>query len=525
MAELTTIIIKILKDIILFCKQGSGITLRNYQIDAALAIFNSIRHHLGHTIVVIFPRQSGKNELQAQIETYLLTLYQHLDAEIVKISPTWKPQTLNAMRRLERVLERNLITRGSWCKESGYIYRVGSARIFFMSRSPSANVVGATANILLECDEAQDVQIAKWDKDFSPMTASTNATKVFWGTMWTSRTLLARELRAAQAAEARDGIRRVFMMDAHDVAKEVPAYWKHVQEQINKLGKNHPFVKTQYFSQEIDAEGGMFTPARLAVMQGKHPPADKADPEKIYCVLIDVAGEEEDKSGELVESEKPRKLGTSSKRDSTAMTIVEVDLASLEDELIKAPTYRVARHYLWTGTNHSDLYSQIKSIIDDWNARHIVIDSAGVGAGIASFLDHAYPNKVIRYHFTSKSKSLLGWGFLAVIETGRYKEYSISHRDASLKNVGSDNKAHLKLQETFWQQAETCQMEVLEGSNKMMRWGVPDGTRDRESGELIHDDLLISAALCSVLDDQEWGIAASKVIDGEAIFDEMADAF
>lgn len=514
---------QLLRDIILFCEQAGKIKLRNYQIEAAQAIIDSVLNRRGYSIVVVFPRQSGKNELQAQIETYLLTIFSQLDAEIIKVSPTWKPQTLNAMRRLERALKRNLIARDMWRKESGYIYRVGSARIFFLSGSPTANVVGATANLLLECDEAQDVLPSKWDKDFAPMAASTNATKVFWGTAWTSRTLLARELRAAQAAEARDGCKRVFMIDAHDVAEEVPAYWEHVKEQMAKLGKDHPLIKTQYFSQEIDAEGGMFTPARISLMQGGHEPAEKPEPGKIYAILIDVAGEEEDKSGNLVEGEKPRKLGTTSQRDSTALTIVEVDLASVADELIQAPTYKVVKRYLWTGEKQTSQYGQIKSIIDQWAAQQVVIDSTGVGAGLASFLDHAYPGKVTPYYFTSKSKSSLGWGFIAVIETGRYKEYT--SKEYTSREYTSTRKDNLNLQALFWKQAEHCQMEVLEDSNKEMRWGVPDGTRDRQTGELVHDDLLISAALCYALDKKEWSAAASKIIAGGALFDEMAEAF
>ena len=45
-----------------------------------------------------------------------------------------------------------------------------------------------------------------------------------------------------------------------------------------------------------------------------------------------------------------------------------------------------------------------------------------------------------------------------------------------------------------------------------MRWSVPDGTRDERTGELMHDDLLISAALCSQLDLLPWGTAESEMI-------------
>ncbi len=53
------------------------------------------------------PAQSGKNELQAQLETYLLALFCDTPAEMVKVSPTLKPQAQTAMRRLERTLKKN----------------------------------------------------------------------------------------------------------------------------------------------------------------------------------------------------------------------------------------------------------------------------------------------------------------------------------------------------------------------------------------------------------------------------------
>jgi hypothetical protein len=70
-----------------------------------------------------------------------------------------------------------------------------------------------------------------------------------------------------------------------------------------------------------------------------------------------------------------------------------------------------------------------------------------------------------------------------------------------------------------------CQANVLEGPGILMRWGVPDGTRSVEDGELVHDDLLISAALCSVLDGQAWGLAESEVIEGIDPLAGMGDVF
>ena len=132
--------------VILFAQLASKLKLRAYQQHVAEAIAESVKNRTGLTFVIVFPRQSGKNELQAQIECYLLYMLAQFDAEMVKASPTWKPQSINAMRRLERVLERNMLTAKMWSKESGYIYRVGKARIYFLSGSEVANVVGATAN-------------------------------------------------------------------------------------------------------------------------------------------------------------------------------------------------------------------------------------------------------------------------------------------------------------------------------------------------------------------------------------------
>ena len=480
-----------LRDVVIFAAAVSGLRLRKYQQEVARAIVESVRTKAGRSIVVIFPRQSGKNELQAQIECYLLTIFHLMDAEMVKASPTWKPQSLNAMRRLERVLSRCAVTAGNWIKESGYIYKLGSARIYFLSGSESANVVGATANRLLECDEAQDINPSKWDKDFAPMAASTNATRVFWGTAWTSRTLLARERKAAEDAQAKDGIRRVWVLTADDVAAEVPAYGDFVAGRVAMLGRNHPMVRTQFYSEEIDAESGMFPAERIALMQGSHAAQKDPLPGQLYAMAIDVAGEDEGAIGEEIDAESLSLLDNPA-RDATSVTIFNVDLSTLPVEGKGAPTYRVVARYTWIGTKHTQIYNQLKELARKWNAEYIIIDSTGVGAGLSSFLEKAYPGRVIPFLFTSKSKSDLGWQFLAVIETGRYKE-----------PVGMVSE--------FWKQATHCVNQVLTGPGRMMRWGVPDGTRD-QVGELVHDDELISSAMCSILDDQEWSISGAPVI-------------
>ncbi|MBN2148715.1 MAG: hypothetical protein JW726_15110 [Anaerolineales bacterium] len=482
----------ILRQPTIFTTQGR-IWLRSYQEQVALAIIDSVLNAKGLSFVVMFPRQSGKNELQAQIEAYLLTILSEHDLEMVKVSPTWKPQSLNAMRRLQRTLENNLITQGRWKKESGYIYRLGKARIAFLSGDPAAHIVGHTASALLECDEAQDVTIAKWDKEIAPMAASTNATRVFWGTAWTSQTLLARELRAAQVQEQATGLQLTWKLTADLVGQEVQPYKEFIAQQIARLGRNHPMVRTQFFSEEIDAEGGMFGEKRIALMQGAHAPCT-IPPRSggLFAFCIDVAGEDESAT---LEADRLTNPG----RDSTALTIFEVDLSGLSDPGLGKPIYRTLHRELWTGIKHTALYATLRGLIEAWQPRYVVIDSTGVGAGLASFLSLAFPRQVLPFVFSSKTKSQLGWDFLAVIESGRFKEYA----------------ADLDQNQTaFWEQLTWCQYEIVEGPGKVMRWGVPAESRSPQTGDLIHDDLVLSAALVALLDSQPFGLGTSQVVTG-----------
>ena len=474
----------------------SSIRLRSYQTAVIEAVTQSVLCKRGLSFAVLFPRQSGKNLLQAQIETYLLDLLQHHDAALIKISPTWRPQSLNAIQRLEQALEGNLHSRGKWRKESGYIFRIGRARILFLSGAPHSNIVGATASTLLEVDEAQQVEIAKFDKDIAPMAASTNATRVFWGTAWTSRTLLAREVRAARQAEQHDGQRRVFITDADQVAREVPDYERYVAEQVARLGRNHPMVRTQYFSEEIDSDGGMFPSDRRSRLAGSHDPCEQPRAGRLYAFLLDVAGADESADANASPYESSLRNPA---RDASALTVVEVDLSTCQDPLLRAPTYRCVQRRLWLGAHHSSLYADLRGLAETWRAHLLVVDATGVGAGLAGFLERALPGRVLPFLFNTSSKSQLGWDFLTIVDSGRWKE--------PVYPAGGD-----RLQNLFWLQLEHCQYQILPGPERRMRWGVPDGTRDPASGELVHDDLLISAALSALLDWQPWTTGGETLV-------------
>ena len=68
--------------------------LRPYQQEVALAVLDSVFGRKGFTFSVEIARQGGKNELSAQLELLLLTLYMAEPQNLIKCSPTFKPQTV-----------------------------------------------------------------------------------------------------------------------------------------------------------------------------------------------------------------------------------------------------------------------------------------------------------------------------------------------------------------------------------------------------------------------------------------------
>lgn len=516
---------RLLHEPLLFVRAASRTSLRNYQREVFESILDSVLNRRGLSFVVMFPRQSGKNELQAQLETYLLTLCSQLPVEMIKVSPTLQPQAQNAMRRLDKTARKNIFIRELLQKEGGQLYRLQNATITFLSGAPESNIVGATASLLLEVDEAQDVLPEKFDRDIAPMAASTNATRVFWGTAWTSQTLLGRELRAARAAERRDGLRRIFIRTADEVGAEVPAYARHVQETVARQGRTHPLVRTQYFSEEIDGEGGLFPPERIARMRSADvrfsiPPVAPQTGRQ-YALLLDVAGEDEG-----VRASNSETSLANPARDASALTLVEITTSGLPlntgilsptvdnfihtpvenpagQETSPLPVYTALHRWQWLGARHTDLAAQIAQIAREWRAQALVIDATGVGAGLASFLEKTLPGIVIPFLFNAATKSRLGWDFLAIVDSGRWRELNLA---PDLPGLDA------RFQADFIRQLEHCRFSVSSGPEQHIRWGVPDGSRDEVSGELLHDDWILSAALCAQLEHLDWSPASPALI-------------
>jgi hypothetical protein len=457
-----------------YARRGSAIDLYPYQVEAGEAILRSIREALGLTFVLMFPRQSGKDELLAQLTSYLMRLLSGRERTIIVVNPTYQPQGLNAIMRLESRLDLNPITHGQYHREGPHTRRLGKCRITFLSGNAESHVVGITASLLLIVNEAQDIQPQVYDRKFAPMCASTNATRIVCGTAWTSTTLLARELGRARLEEA-DGIQRVFIQTARDVRTCNPEYGRFVDGEVRRLGRDHPTVRSQFFCETIDAESGMFPPRRMALLAGDQSAQPSPAPGGVYAFLLDVAGQDEQCMGN---TESPLE---DARRDYTALSIVHLDLSSLES--LGAPTFRVVARRAWQGESHVTIFGQLKALAGAWKPQHIVLDATGAGEGLWALMERHFPGRVVPFKFTGRSKSELGWRFLSVVETGR------------LRLCDWDDRVR--------RQYLGCRLEILPGPARTLRWGVPQGMRTPD-GELVHDDHLMADALVAVLDRMDW---------------------
>ena len=436
--------------------------LRPYQREVALAILDSIFTRKGLTFSVEIARQGGKNELSAQLELLLLTLYMAEPLNLVKCSPTFKPQTVISMMRLKERLNEVGFS-GIWTGELGYIIRLGNARAIFLSADESANVVGNTAHILLEVDESQDVSKEKYTKEFKPMGATTNVTTVHYGTTWDDSTLLEEVKQTNLEREKKDGLKRHFRYDWQEVARYNPDYLAYVEAERERLGENHPLFLSQYRLMPVHGGGGYLSPQQRSQLQGEHSRRHHPEPGLVYIAGIDLAGEAETEEGASLRALKPR-------QDSTVVTIGELDF-SVCSGLQKQPAVRVVEHYWWTGRKHAELYPQLVDILKSvWGCRRIVIDATGVGQPVSSFLRQALGAKVSPFIFTAQSKSELGFNLLAAVNSGRLKMY---------RSDGSP-----EFQE-FWSEMEMARSQYR--PSQTMNFYV-----DPARG---HDDFLMSLAL------------------------------
>lgn len=425
--------------------------LRPYQAAPMRAILERVERASataeGGVIVVEVARQGGKNELSAQLELLLLLARARRGGTIVKCAPTLVPQArLSRERLLQRA--RDAALDGTLRREGEHV-RCGQASARFLSAEPSANVVGHTADVLLEVDEAQAVDAETFDRDFRPMAASTNAPTVYYGTPWGADSLLEEARHAAAAAERRDRRRHHFRYDWRAVAAAVPAYGRYVRGERDRLGERHPIFRSQYELEVIAEADRLLDAGALALLEGDYGRQREPRPGERYVAGLDLAG--------------PTVAGD---RDWTVLTLARVAPGE------HGVTTDVVEHAAWHGGSVDALLDTLVARLRRWRVRRLAVDASGLGGPIADQLAARLSRGVVEpLVFTADRKSRLGFGLLAAAHSGRLHLYA---SDGSSEAVAC--RRQLALARAHYRSDRAMQFDV-------------DPRRD-------HDDYLMSLALC-----------------------------
>lgn len=469
------------RSMLLFSRDLVGTPLHPYQVDWADYILDVVAGHRNETVVIEMPRQSGKNETSAQLEVALLARFGGSGGEIVKCAPTWKPQIVNSKNRLDlrskQVMQKLPFLR---IKPSmGYIYKCGRAAISFLSADPNASVVGATASLLMEVDEAQDVDKATYNKKFSPMRASTAAPIVAYGTTWTDDTLL--ETFKSDVQEGRSA-GRYFRVLPETVAESNPAYGEFVDAEVRRLGRDHPFVKTQYFLEALKSAGRMLDAQKLRMMLGSHERQERRTDQAQIVAGLDFAGADEEVSD--ISS-----LSDASGRDSVALTVGAVEHVKIAEGVI-LPHVRTLARYEWVNINPVTLHSALYDILwNRWKVDRVHCDATGIGATGTALLANAI-NKPGRDRVIAKvfdgalnQSTDLAFGYLAAINGARLVDYKVNFDP--IETAGQEATDERDTDRHVWWQRGHAKLDAR--PNKKVRAYVPDSEG--------HDDMLNSEML------------------------------
>jgi len=465
----------------------------DYQLEAADLILYSALNGLGWLFVIMISRQAGKNEISAFVQQYILLYGWYFGVPVsgVKFAPVHKPQVQASMDRLEGAATNDsgglagcAITRNIFRKSDGYKYHIGPPRDTnkwaFLSINPTANVASQTAFTLLEGDEAQDIDTAKWERDAQPMGAYKNATTVFWGVAWTKECHIYQAMTQAyemeRRIEAREGYRPKLVMKVP--AKRVIAsgnenYRIFYENLVARLGPNHIAVKTQFDLEFIDSIGRFFDAEQVAriyanVYRMRVGPA----PNGVYIFGLDVAGQEE------TPTTTEEVAAGAHKRDATDLVI---------GELLPDGTVIPCCLYQWVGKPHSSQREQVVAILRHWGVIGGSADGTGIGEPLAYHLIEKLPNAEIEaYKFKAtgdENKSKLG--YLA------YNYVSADWLKIPRRPVDDPQQADL-WDELKWQLENLVRIAKKE---QRINWLVPATAKPRYDGHIPHDDIVTAVFL------------------------------
>lgn len=380
--------------------------LNPLQVHVARTVEELMFDGSGDTLTIRLPRQSGKNEISGQIHERHLLRCAGTGGCIVRAAPSFRPQLINSKRRLDKIARADpLFDFGSLRWREGYIAEYGAhdqpgSEIHFLSADEQARPEGATADVLLDLDEAHKVDPFVFGERFEPMTASTNAPKVMWGVAGCKDDLLYQEMQRNLELGL---THRVINVPARVVSEFNEIYRMHYEGRIKRLGADHPIVLTQYDLVDVDELGTAFSKYHRDQLfdsdfNRELRPTRRRAGQK-YIAVIDVAGEEE----EELDLQKMQEEGARQAPDCTTILICRIDSRR---SYMDKPLFEIVDMKVWIGLKMipapgdaaKSLQERIMDTLQTWRPRVTLIDSRGIGKPLSSWIDRVWKGgKVVQY--------------------------------------------------------------------------------------------------------------------------------
>lgn len=378
--------------------------LRGPQAEMIKRIEKFVTAHKGGVMTALSSRQTGKNELAAILQARHLWRHQlaSQNRSWIRTAPTYKPQIVNSKKRLKEILKLDgkkvirhpLFERARLGTEEGYIFKLGNASVEFISSGPNANVVGATASECLDMDEAHKVSQSKFDEDFAPFTASTNAGAILWGVAADELDTIEWYRQKNQA----DGNGHLNLYYPCEVWMEASAdYRAHVESRVQALGFDHPIIKTQYRLVPVASEGRYISPSQArGLFTSEHQRQLSPRPNTHYEFLLDVAG-----SNEELNPENVLEGAEDTTTDSSTLWIFEVSPLVASNGIF--PIIRLVNLFWWTGANLPTQETEVDELVKLWKPQKLTVDAVGVGRHLAESMVAKYGDYLVNAYTASST--------------------------------------------------------------------------------------------------------------------------
>ena len=412
--------------------------LRGVQAEIIKRVEQFVGAHEGGVMTILSSRQTGKNETAAVLQRRHLWRNQNspYKSSWIRTAPTHEPQIVNSKKRLEelmRIDRKNTIHHPLFFKEKirkseGYIWQLGNATVEFMSSGPHSNVVGATASECLDMDEAHKLaSMAKFEEDFMPFTASTNAATLLWGVASDGMDPV-EWYRKHNKENGNDHLNLYYPCGIWEEA--LPAYREHLQRRVQALGWEHPIIKTQYRLIPVSQEGTFInaTQAR-SLFESEHDRELGPRPGATYEILIDLAAGNENFNPDASFDAYDTDANDTTATDSTVLWVYKVTDEICGNNIY--PVLHIVNCYWWTGVPLPKQEEEVKSLIKYWRAQKITVDGVGVGRQLAESLEQCFGTFMInKYIATSTTISEDCFDLLARLN---YSAVKMFRNDGSLE--------------------------------------------------------------------------------------------